>query len=155
MRKSNWLGLCQFIIVRILLSYAWRIGGGAAQESLWRDEIVAIYFGLEDLECLSTMLAEPDQNGPLYYLSRRVWLNLVSPSEVALRYLSLLFDSLTIPLTWQVARRLLSLSNSEFASPAIAKKKENQANGWLLSITEPVVLTATFLAVNPHQLWYS
>lgn len=113
-----------------LAAFAWRLAGLSVQ-SLWRDEIDAIYFAVRDLPDTLAMFVQAAQNGPLFFLSLRPWLHAVGSSEFALRFPSVCASALCIPLTWQVARRLL---------PAQAP--------------HAALLAATFMAVNPYQLWY-
>jgi 4-amino-4-deoxy-L-arabinose transferase-like glycosyltransferase len=128
-------------------AFAWRIRGLSSQ-SLWRDEIDAIYFALRDLPETLSMFVNTAQNGALFFLSLRPWLRLVGTSEFALRYPSVLFGMLSVALLWQVGRRLIP-----GRSPDTLKRRSRL----LLELTigsAPVLATA-FLAVNPYLTWYS
>ena len=89
----------------ILAAYAWRVHNLDAQ-SLWRDEVDAVYFALRDLPDTLAMFVQVGQNGALFFLALRPWLTIAGASEFALRYPSLCFGVLSVPLLWQVARRL-------------------------------------------------
>ena len=138
----------------VILAFAWRIQG-LAGESLWRDEIDALTFALGDLQRLLSMFVEPGQNGPLYFLSLRPWLQLTGHSEFSLRYPSLLLGVLSIPLTWQVSRRLLPAPAAADARPRANEHSARRRSIWPALIRDPALLAAAFLAANPYQLWYS
>ena len=90
----------------VLVAFAWRAQNLVGQ-SLWRDEVDVIQFALGDLQDILSMFVSAAQNGALYYLVLRAWLRLVGSSEFALRYSAVLFGVLSVPLLWQVARRLV------------------------------------------------
>lgn len=142
------------ICILVLLAFVWRIEG-LDRQSLWRDEVDAIYFALGDLRRLLSMFIEPGHNGALYYASLRPYLHLVGSSEFALRYPSLLLGVLSIPLMWQISRRLLPPLPIAAPFNSLLHAK----NRWRLYgktfITDPGLLATTFLAANPYQLWYS
>jgi len=127
-----------FLLLLILGAFAWRVDG-LTNQSLWRDEVDAIYFALRNLPDTLAMFGAMAQNGALYFLSLRGWFYLAGANEFALRYVSVLAGVAAIPLTWQVANRLL----------AIRKK----ATAFSLQTLTPLV-AALLLAVNPYQLWY-
>lgn len=100
-------------------------------QSLWRDEVDAIRFARVPLAELLITFVKPGQNGPLYHLLLRPWLSLAGDSEFGLRFFSLIFGVLAVPLTFRLARRL-------FPSLPVA--------GWLAAL-----LSAT----SPYLTWYS
>ncbi len=75
-------------------------------QSLWRDEIDAIRFASRDLPRLLTGLWTPGENGPLYYLLLRPWLDVAGRSAFALRFFSLFFGVLTVAVVYRLGRRL-------------------------------------------------
>ncbi|MCB0044586.1 MAG: glycosyltransferase family 39 protein [Caldilineaceae bacterium] len=113
-----------------LAGFGWRVQG-LGNQSLWRDEVDAVYFALRNLSETLLMAVQPGQNGVLYFLMLRPWLRMVGSSEFALRFPSVLFGALAIPLIWQVTRRLIP--------------------GQKL----PPITAALFLMLNPYHLWYS
>jgi len=127
-----------FLLLLILGAFAWRVDG-LTNQSLWRDEVDAIYFALRNLPDTLAMFGAMAQNGALYFLSLRGWFYVAGASEFALRYVSVLAGVSAIPLTWQVANRLLAL-----------RKK---ATAFSLQTLTPLV-AALLLAINPYQLWY-
>jgi mannosyltransferase len=105
-RKRRWLvvGLCG-------LAFVLRVVGLDAQ-SLWRDEVDAIRFALRPLSHLLETFVAPGQNGPLYSLLLRPWLGLAGTGEVPVRFFSLFFGVLAVPLLYRLARRLFPHSGS-------------------------------------------
>ena len=82
------------------------------------------------------MLVAPEQNGTIYYLLMRPWLQFFGTDPFALRYFSVLTGAITIALMWQVARRMVPAVGSTF-------------------LRNLPLLSTLFLAANPYQLWYS
>lgn len=124
-------------------AFAWRIQG-LTNQSLWRDEVDAIYFALRELPTTLAMFIQAGQNGPLYFLTLRPWLWLAGANEFALRFPSAAFGVLAIPLLWQVTRLLLSSTE--------APAEQQVGRQWAPGVP---LLAATLLAFNPYQLWYS
>ncbi len=129
-----------------LLAYAWRVQG-LARESLWRDEIDAVYFALRDLPETLSMFVNAAQNGALFFLSLRPWLRLTGTSEFALRYPAVLFATLSVVLLWQVGRRLMPGRPSTTSGG-------RKALVFQLTLGSAPLLAAAFLAVNPYQTWH-
>ena len=126
--RRRWL-----LLGLVLAAYAWRVTG-LDRQSLWRDEVDAIYFAVRNLDETLSMFVQAAQNGPLYFLSLRAWFALMGTTEFVLRYPSVVAGTLSIPLFWQVARRLLP---------------ERQAS--VVAIASFGALLMTF---NPYQVWY-
>ncbi len=111
-------------------------------QSMWRDEVDALRFALTFWERLQaarqplqlwaevkTLLTQPGWNGPLFFLLLRPWIGLVGSRAYALRFFSLLFGVLMVPLSAMLGRRLL-----------------NRTAG---------LLAALFVATSPYLVWYS
>ncbi len=81
------------------------------------------------LRLAQTLGAMVQQNGPLYYFLLRGWIALAGSSVTALRFFSLWFGVLGVPLTYALGRRLLG-----------------RATG---------VLAALLVALSPYLTWYS
>ncbi len=153
-KRSRWV-----IVVLLLFSFAWRIHNLDAQ-SLWRDEIDAIYFALRDLPTALSMFVDTGQNGALYFLALRPWLRLMGTTEFALRYPSVLFGILAIPLLWQVGRKLIpknfARNQNEHSQPAGRRFGPSKYTSlWQATVGDVAVMAAVFLAINPYHLWYS
>lgn len=125
------------LIVLILTAFAWRIWRLDFQ-SLWRDEVDAIYFAVRNLNETLSMFVQAGQNGPLYFLGLRPWFAIVGTSEYALRFPSVAAGTLSVPLVWQVGRRLL---------PTAAGTR---GTFWLST----ALLGTVFFVINPYQVWY-
>ncbi|MCC6455658.1 MAG: hypothetical protein IT328_11980 [Caldilineaceae bacterium] len=135
------------LIVLTWVAFAWRLHG-LTWQSLWRDEVDAIYFATRHLPETLAMFVQPGQNGALYFVALRPWFDLVGTSEFALRYPSAMAGVLGVLLTWQVARRLLPLAPMGDANaPGRAATSFGGASplAWL---------AAVLMALNPYQLWY-
>ncbi len=125
MRRVNWFVT---LIVLILAAFALRVFRLDFQ-SLWYDEAFSVYlaqFSLADITARTAADIQP----PLYYYLLHFWIVLASEREFAVRFLSLFFGVLTIPLMFVTARRLFA--------------------------DRPVALIAALLAtLSPLYLWYS
>ncbi len=98
-------------------------------QSLWRDEVDALRFSSWSLADLLAGLFRTGHNGPLFFLFLRLWRNLTGNSEFALRYPSVFFGTLAIPLGIVLARQL-----------GLSRRA-----GLLLSL---------LLATSPYLVWY-
>lgn len=99
-RPSARLGL----IVLLLLAFALRAYQLAVQ-SLWYDEAISWYLTQMTLPQLTEWTAK-DIQPPLYYYLLWLWVRLAGTSEFALRFPSVAFAGLTLPLLWRMGRRL-------------------------------------------------
>ncbi len=98
-------------------------------QSLWFDEVMALDYTKGGLIETIRKIVQPHHNGPLYYLLLFVWRRLVGDSDFAIRYLSVICATLTVPLLFQWARKLL---------------------------TDRTAVTAAFLFVcSPFVLWFA
>ncbi len=127
--QQRWMALL------VLLAFAWRMIGVMAR-NLNRVEEETIQLSARPVGEMVGALAAPGQNGTVYYLLMRPWLEFFGTDLFALRYFSVLASSAGIVLMWQVARRMV---------PAV---------GGTLLRNLPL-LSTLFLAFNPLQLWYS
>ncbi len=122
--KRTWL-----LVGLVGLAFALRVAGLDLQ-SLWRDEVDAIRFAARPWGDLLRMFVTPGENGPLYYLLLRPWLALAGVSEYALRFLSVFFGTLAVPLIYRLGRRLFP------ALPSLG------------------LLAAALTATSPYLIWY-
>lgn len=139
-----------------LAGFGLRLWGLDAQ-SLWRDEVDAIYFAVRNLGETLSMFVQAAQNGPLYFLSLRPWFGLMGTSEFVLRFPSALAGTLSVALAWQVARRLLPGPGDEHkpghkpgpgGDSAFAVRHLTGQGLWVS------VVAAALLTLNPYQVWY-
>ncbi len=87
------------------LAFALRIAVLTAQ-SLWRDEVDALRFATQPLPVLLEMFRRHGENGPLFFLTLRPWLQLAGRSEFALRFPATLAGTLAVPASYALLRRL-------------------------------------------------
>jgi hypothetical protein len=98
-------------------------------QSLWRDEVDVIRLAGESTSQWAQQLGRAGFNGPLYHLVMQGWLSLAGESEFALRYLSLCFGVLAIPLVYRAGKRLVG--------------------------RQAAVMAAALVAISPYLVWYS
>lgn len=73
-------------------------------QPLWWDEGYSVWFATQSLPRMAALTAL-DIHPPLYYALLHIWTRLFGASPIALRSLSVLIGSLTIPLAFQLGRR--------------------------------------------------
>lgn len=131
--RTALLGLC-------LAAFAGRLAGLTAQ-SLWRDEVDSLRFAGRPLAELLHMFVKPGENGPLYFLLLRPWLELAGQSEFALRWPSAAAGVLAVPLVYALTRLILRLTGG---GPHAG-----------LTLNNVPLVTALLVAINPYLIWYS
>jgi len=75
-------------------------------QSLWMDEGSTIHLATARLERLGERLPRSIAHPPLYYYLLHLWILLVGKSEFGVRYLSLIFGTLMVPLMYRFGSRL-------------------------------------------------
>jgi 4-amino-4-deoxy-L-arabinose transferase-like glycosyltransferase len=85
------------------------------KQSFWYDEAFSVYLSRFDLATITARTAA-DIQPPLYYYLLNLWLSVAGDSEFAVRFLSLFFGVLTIPLLYVTARRLFSVPAALFSA---------------------------------------
>ncbi len=113
----------------LLLTFGLQVSGLEFQ-SLWRDEVDAIRFASRPAAALLETFVTPGQNGPLYYVLLRPWLEVAGRGEFSLRFFSTAFGVLAVALMARLGRRLYP------DQPWI---------GWL---------GALLAATSPYLVWY-
>ena len=116
------------LLALVLTAFALRVDHLDFQ-SLWRDEVDAITFATRALPKVLSTFAKPRENGPLYFLLLRPWIALTGDSEFSVRFFSLAFGILAIPLAHALGRRWLSPLGS--------------------------ILGALLMTFSPYLIWYS
>ncbi|MBI4786384.1 MAG: glycosyltransferase family 39 protein [Chloroflexi bacterium] len=115
------------LLVIILAAFALRVFRLDFQ-SLWYDEAFSVYlaqFALGDITARTAADIQP----PLYYYLLHFWISIAGDSEFAVRFFSLFFGVLTIPLMYVTARRLFDRSAA--------------------------VIVGVLATLSPLYLWYS
>ncbi|TAK36663.1 MAG: hypothetical protein EPO21_01995 [Chloroflexota bacterium] len=100
------------------------------EQSFWLDEGLGMFYARPELSALFALLVGGN-HPPLYFLLVHFWYPLAGESEYALRYLSVFFGVLTLPLVYQVARRFTH-------------------TGWLVGL-----VAVAMAALSPMFVWYS
>lgn len=80
----------------------YRIGS----EGLWIDEAFSIWLARQPLAAMVGWVSQVDQHPPLYYALLHGWIRLAGDGEVAVRILSALCGTLTIPVIYLLGRRV-------------------------------------------------
>lgn len=111
MRRINWLAVLVIICLIAFVLRVFRLD----YQSLWYDEAFSVYLANFDLAQITARTAA-DIQPPLYYYLLHFWIALAGDSEFALRFLSLAFGGLTIPLMFAIAQRLFNRNAAILAS---------------------------------------
>ena len=125
MRRNHWFIA---LLIFFLAAFTLRVFRLDFQ-SLWYDEAFSAYLAHFDLAEITARTAA-DIQPPLYYYLLHFWIVLTGEREFAMRFLSLFFGVLTVPLMYVTARRL-------FASRAVA------------------FIAALLAVLSPLYIWYS
>ncbi|MEM7345074.1 MAG: glycosyltransferase family 39 protein, partial [Chloroflexota bacterium] len=129
-----------WLILILLLGFALRLTW-LGEQSLWYDE--GVTWLLSQMSSLSTLIewTAADIQPPLYYLL--IWYSdiLLKSSEWALRFPSVVFNTLTIPVIYVLASRLL--------------KRSLTASDSLPYRFNPALLAAFLFAISPLMVYYS
>lgn len=75
------------------------------KQSIWLDEAWSIWMSKMSL---SQIVTTPENSPPLYYLALHFWVRLFGTSAVTVRFLSVLFGVLAIPMIYLVGRQLVN-----------------------------------------------
>jgi uncharacterized membrane protein len=122
--KATWGALIALTLVAFLLR-----APHLDTQSLWRDEVDVTRLTDQPLTELTRDLLQIKHNGPLFYLLMRGWLSLVGDNQFMLRYLSLCFGVLAVPLVYRIGRNLVG--------------------------RQAAILAALLGTVSPYLVWYS
>ena len=94
----------------------YRIGG----KSIWLDEAFSVWIAGHSLWEGWQWLIRIDQHPPLYYSLLHLWIELFGELQGAVRTLSALFSTLTVPIFYVAGRRLLDRSTAAVAVGILA-----------------------------------
>ncbi len=126
MTKNRWARIA-FVLLVILTAFAFRVCCLTSQ-GLWHDEGLSWYLARGSISSLLSGTSHTE-HPPLYFLLLHFWMGAAGESEFALRYLSVLWGTLSVALTAALGRRIL---------------------GW-----RAAVAASALMAISPFQVWYS
>jgi hypothetical protein len=110
-------------------------------QSFWSDEGISVIRARHDLPELLASL--PVEHVPLYFVGLHVWMQLTGEGDFAVRYFSLFFSVLALPVIYQLGA---VIGRAVFKAPDSADSLRARAVG----------LTSVALAgINPLQVWYA
>ncbi len=124
--KLHWTRTTLMLVAIVGLAFALRVSHLDAQ-SLWSDEYLSL--GRATMAPSALLGNLPVEHVPLYFWLLHYWTLAAGASDFALRSLSVLWGTLSVPLLYALGRRLVAEATA--------------------------VLAALLLAVNPFQVWYS
>lgn len=105
------------VVIGLLVLIGFFIGAISLDaQSLWRDEVDALRFATAPRAELLASFLRPGWNGPLYHLMLRGWISLIGTSEYGMRFFSLVFGLLSVPLIYALGRRLFNPSTGVIAA---------------------------------------
>jgi mannosyltransferase len=143
----------------VLAAFAVRAVSLDAQ-SLWRDEVDALRFATVPWSEIFSSFARPGWNGPLYYLLLRGWIALAGTSEYAMRFFSLVFGVLCVPLVYALGRRLFDRQTGSLAallvtaSPYLAWYSQEAKMYALISFLTLLATYSLRRAVEEEKGWH-
>ncbi|MCX7839127.1 MAG: glycosyltransferase family 39 protein, partial [Anaerolineae bacterium] len=132
----------------VLLAFVLRVFRLDAQ-SLWYDEAFSVYLAHFDLATIAARTAA-DIQPPLYYFLLHFWITFAGDSEFALRFLSLVFGVLTIPLMYVTARRLFDATTACIATLIAALAP---LYVWYAQEARMYTLITFLLLLSSYTLW--
>lgn len=104
--KINYLNIFLFLLIFLFGVYL-RVVGINKPEGLWYDEMNTYFIAKQSFPFgIMQNLLERDLHFPFYYMLLHVWMNIFGNSDVALRFLSVLFGILTLPTAYFVGKEL-------------------------------------------------
>jgi len=126
----SWKRHRHLIAVYMLVLLAFLIRAATLDvQSMWRDEVDALRFATLPWSEMLANFTRPGWNGPLFYLLLRGWIAGAGTSEFALRFFSLCFGVLGVPLIYVLGRQLFGLSVG--------------------------LISALLISTSPYLVWYS
>ncbi|MFQ6057600.1 MAG: glycosyltransferase family 39 protein [Anaerolineae bacterium] len=124
------------LLAIVLLAFALR-SFRLANQSIWYDEGLSVYYARQSLPALLAQVSASD-HPPLYFLLLHWWLPLAGRGEFAVRFLSLGWGVLLIPLIYRLGLR----------------RERSAERRWLLG-PSVALLAALLIALSPFHIWYA
>jgi mannosyltransferase len=117
-------------LLAVLLLATWLRFNQAGVIPLRADEAANYYLAIKPIDEIFRPLITRDPHLPLFYILLHYWMILAGSSELSLRYPTILFSVLMVPLVYVLGRRLFRLSNI-------------------------ALIAALLTAINPYTIWDS
>ncbi len=118
MRNLTQVGERWAICLLLLLAFGLRIGG-LADHNIWWDEGIGVWLARMSV-AESVQWTAGDVHPPLYYILLRGWYVLAGEGEFVLRFPSVLFSFLTVPLIYRLGKVLGDESQSRMLIGVLA-----------------------------------
>ncbi|MBM4467663.1 MAG: hypothetical protein FJ014_19265 [Chloroflexi bacterium] len=115
------------IIAVIILAFVLRIYR-LGHQSIWYDEGLSAYFAEQGLEDMLAWISTTD-HPPLYFIALHLWIKVAGRGEFSIRYLSLAWGVVAVPVMFKLGERLVS----------------RRVGFW----------AAFLLSISPFHIWFS
>ena len=122
------------LILLCVLAFALRVYHLDAM-SFWSDEGISVIRARVALPDLLSIL--PVEHTPLYFVALHQWMQVTGEGDFAVRFLSLFFGVLAVPLVYKLGEAL------------------DRDMGNRMAVSTLGLLAALLCAINPLQVWYS
>lgn len=129
-----------WLLLIVIAAFALRLYHLDSQ-SFWSDEGISVIRARNDLPALFATL--PVEHVPFYFVALHAWMWLAGEGDFAVRYFSLVFSLLAVPLIYQLG---VVLGRSVFKAGDPEDSSRARAVG---------LLSAALAAINPLQVWYA
>jgi uncharacterized membrane protein len=90
------------------------------KNGMWLDETFSVWLANHNLEEMLSWIAKIDQHPPLYYLLLHPWIGKYGDTPYYVRLLSVLFGTITIPVIYQIGKRMSGASMGLVAALILA-----------------------------------
>ncbi len=152
-------GLAPYVVLGLIVLGAALRMLALDSKGLWLDEAFSVWLGNQSLGELFGWLVRVDQHPPLYYTLLHFWIGLFGDSAFAVRMLSALFGTLTIPVIYLLGKRLLGVSGGLLAaavltvSPFHVRFAQETRMYTLLTLNAALALLClAILLTDPHAM---
>jgi uncharacterized membrane protein len=153
-RVKGWEVALVILITSLAAYLRWHRVGALG---MWLDEAFSVWMARQPVDAMLSWIASIDQHPPLYYLLLHGWLHLGS-SESTVRSLSALLGTVTVPVLYLLARRLLGIPSAAAAalllalSPFHVRFSQETRMYTLLTLNAAVALLAlAYLLTGDHR----
>ena len=100
----GWRGETILLCILVVLAFLLRLHR-IARQSLWGDETISVFRAYGPIPQITEATLHEGTLPPLYYYVLHYWIRLVGDGEFAIRFLSLIFGVLAVPLVYALVRR--------------------------------------------------